>query len=194
MKPSELSDRLVGAIAFPITPFRRSADFAIDEGAFRDHIDFIASSNISAMVVAGGTGEFFALDSEEIVRLGELAVDVVQNRMPIIAGVGRSVTEGRRLAHTLIEIGIDGILVMPPYYAMPDRASLLEYYAGIAAASPESGFVFYARDQVRLEIPMLHSLAEIPNFFDPGMNQEKVSSSCQPSFTRACATPSCWST
>jgi 5-dehydro-4-deoxyglucarate dehydratase len=164
MTSSELSERLVGAIAFPITPFQRNADLEIDESAFRDHIGFIANSGISAIVIAGGTGEFFALDSTEIIRLAELAVDVVQNRLPVIAGVGRSVTEGRRLARALIEIGIDGILVMPPYYAVPDRESLLEYYAGIASASSESGFVFYARDQVRLEIPILQGLAEIPNF------------------------------
>ena len=163
MKPDELSERLGGTIAFPITPFQRNADLAIDERAFREHIDFIASYDISALVIAGGTGEFFALDSLEIIRLAQLAVEVVQNRMPIVAGVGRSVAEGRRLAGTLSEIGIDGMLMMPPYYAMPDGNGLVEYYARIASGAPETGFVFYARDHVRLELPTLHALARVPN-------------------------------
>ncbi len=163
MDPTDLRASLRGVIAFPITPFERNAELSIDSGAFCEHIEFLTSSGVAALVIAGGTGEFFSLSSEEIVRLAELALEVGQQRVPIIAGVGHSVAEGRRVARALEERGIDGLLLMPPYYASPDLDSLPNYYTLIAAAVPKVGCIFYARDHVRLDTDTLDVLAEVPN-------------------------------
>ena len=163
MTPSELRERLRGAIAFPITPFRRDENLTIDEGAFREHIDFVSASGISAVVIAGGTGEFFSLEPQEIIRLAELSVDVVGQRVPVVVGVGRNVREGSHVARELSGVGIAGMLLMPPYYAAPDRESLVAYYKGIASASPDIGVIFYARDQVRLDAHTLEALSETSN-------------------------------
>jgi 5-dehydro-4-deoxyglucarate dehydratase len=163
MRVNELSERLVGAIAFPITPFERSAGLPIDEDAFREHIEFVAASGVAALVVAGGTGEFFSLEPREIIRLARLATDVVGNRVPIVVGVGRNVAEGRQLARELRNVEVDGLLLMPPYYSAPDRESLVGYYASIAGAVPDTSCVFYARDHVRLDVDLLHALAETQN-------------------------------
>lgn len=163
MNAPSLGEYLQGVIAFPITPFRRDATLTIDDEAFNAHIEFIAGSGVTAIVVAGGTGEFFSLDPDEVIHLTRLAARIAHGRILVITGVGRSVAEGRRLAPALLDAGADGMLLMPPYYATPDSEALVRYYEGIAAAVPSTGLIFYARDAARLEVTTLEALAKVPN-------------------------------
>lgn len=163
MRPPELSDRVLGVIAFPITPFHRDAAMEIDWQAFRDHVAFLGSSGISAVVVAGGTGEFFALAADEIVRMTRAAAEVIHGTIPIIASIGHSVAEARPLARAVVEAGADGLLIMPPYYTTRDAGALGTYYLGIAEVAPDTGFIIYARDHASMDASLLYAIAHAPN-------------------------------
>jgi 5-dehydro-4-deoxyglucarate dehydratase len=163
MHPTELADRLAGVIGFPITPFRADAEMTIDVPAFRDHVDGLADGGLAAMVVAGGTGEFFSLTPHEIADLAREALAAADGRVPILVGVGHGAAIGRELAKELEAIGVDGLLLMPPYYPTPDPATLADYYATIAGAAPGTGVVVYSRDHARLDIPALQDMSRIDN-------------------------------
>jgi 5-dehydro-4-deoxyglucarate dehydratase len=163
MEPRELAQHLGGTIAFPITPFHDDERLSVDWDGFRTHVDYLSSAELSALVVAGGTGEFFSLDDAEILRLGGEAVKAAHGRVPIIVGVGRGSAEASRLAMALAEAGVDGLLLMPPAYATPDPDALIAYYRTIASSVADVGCIVYFRDQVRLELTTLHGVARLPN-------------------------------
>ncbi len=159
----ELAERLTGVVAFPITPFRRDESLDVDWDAFRVHVDFLAGAGVSALVVAGGTGEFYSLRAEEVIALARAAVKVAARRLPVLVAVGGVAAEARRAARAVAATGADGALVMPPAYATPDPEALAEYYRAVAAAAPDLGLAVYFRDHVALEVATLRRLAQLPN-------------------------------
>lgn len=162
MNAAELRDRLSGMIAFAVTPFDRRNALSVDWRAFSDHIEFLAASGTSAIVVAGGTGEFFSLSPAEILKAAKTAAEIVSSRVPVLVGIGHGISEACRVARAAADIGVDGLLLMPPYYATPDRDALGAYYREICASATEVGVVVYARDHVSLDIALVESLAELP--------------------------------
>jgi 5-dehydro-4-deoxyglucarate dehydratase len=163
LQPSELADVLHGPVAFSVTPFRRGRVMPIDWPSFRDHVDRLAGSGLSALVVGAGMGEFSALAPAEINALCRGAMDVVRGRVPVIGSVGLGTGIGRRLAAALGGAGIDGLLVLPPAYATPDGEGLVRYYRVLAQAAPRTGFAVYCRDHVPLSVELLERLAPIEN-------------------------------
>src|SRR3954447_13015836 len=120
LQPAELAAELHGPVAFAMTPFRRARTLPIDWPAFRDHVDRLAGSGLSALVVAAGTGEFSALAPAEIIALCRSAMDVAHGRLPVIGSVGLGAGIGRRRAGGLAGAGMDGLRALPPAYTTPD--------------------------------------------------------------------------
>ena len=162
-RASETASRLRGTIGFPVTPFETSDGQPIDWPAFREHVDAMAGSGLSAVVVAGGTGELFSLRRDEVVRLAREAVEVVAGRTVVVVGVGSGAAHGGELAIAARDAGADAVLVLPPYYPTPDREGLVAYYAQIAAAVPELAVVPYSRGAARITPDVLERLAAAPN-------------------------------
>ncbi|MFN2519636.1 MAG: dihydrodipicolinate synthase family protein [Candidatus Limnocylindria bacterium] len=160
MRPDELSGRLRGALAFPITPF--DSALRIDETGFRWNIERLAASPVAALVVAGGTGEFHALDPGEIHTLSRIAVETSAGRKPVIVGVGGNATTASLLARRCEAAGADGLLLMPPSYGRAEDDGLFAYYEAIAS-SVGIGVFPYARDNALLSPALVARLARIPN-------------------------------
>jgi 5-dehydro-4-deoxyglucarate dehydratase len=160
MEPNELRSKLNGVIAFPTTPFKD--DLSLDLPGFRDNLTKLVEHPISAVVVAGGTGELFSLTPAEYQRVIELSVHAVEGRLPVIAGVGF----GQRLAVEMAQIaenaGVDGVLIFPPYYPNADDEGLLEYYRAIGESS-RLGMLIYSRDWVSFTPAMVDRLTSIKN-------------------------------
>ncbi len=160
MRPQELSDRLRGTLAFPVTPFDTA--LRIDEAGFRENLERLASSSVAALVVAGGTGEFHALDPQEIEALCRVAVAVCAGRMPVVVGVGGNAKVSSALAERCEAAGADGLLMMPPSYGRAEDDGLFAYYEAIAT-SVSIGVFPYARDHAVLSPALVARLARIDN-------------------------------
>ncbi|MEZ4829056.1 MAG: 5-dehydro-4-deoxyglucarate dehydratase [Bacteroidia bacterium] len=102
-----------GLLSFPVTDFDSTGSF--DPEGYMARLKWFMSKDISAVFVAGGTGEFFSLTEDECRRIVELAVPVAGGRMPVISSVGRSVSEAVTFARIASDAGIDALLLMPPY-------------------------------------------------------------------------------
>src|SRR5215468_3744577 len=158
----DLRRGLAGAIAFPITPFR--ADGSVDLKGVRANAEWLpVGDHIAAIVAPSGTGEFFGLSPDECAAVTRATVEAVNHRVPVIAGVGINASIGADLARRAEAAGADGILIMPPYYALPDAHGLVAYCQEIAEAT-RLGVMPYARDAAAFTPEILDELTRsVPN-------------------------------
>lgn len=161
MHPTTLRNKLYGVIAFPITPFRE--DLSLDLPGLHHNLSKLLEHPICALVAAGGTGEMYSLTPPEYTRVIELTTLAVEDRVPVIAGVGFNHRLGIEMAQAAEKAGADGILVFPPYYPHADDEGLFEYYRSIAAAT-KLGVLIYSRDWAIFTPSMVERLTSIPNF------------------------------
>jgi 5-dehydro-4-deoxyglucarate dehydratase len=159
MHPNTLRNKLSGVIAFPITPFKE--DLSLDLPALHQNLTSLLNYQISAIVAAGGTGEMYSLTAAEYTRVIELTALAVEDRVPVIAGVGFGQRLAIEMAQTAEKAGADGVLVFPPYYQQAEDDGLFEYYRGIGAAT-KLGMLIYSRDWTNFSPAMVERLASIP--------------------------------
>jgi len=124
--------RFQGSLVALATPFR---DGELDLQAFRGLIDWHASSGTDGLVVAGTTGEGATLTEEERERVFVAAVEGARGRMPVIAGVGTNSTRTTvEYARAAERCGVDGLLVVTPYYNKPTPRGLVLHFGAVAEA------------------------------------------------------------
>jgi 5-dehydro-4-deoxyglucarate dehydratase len=159
MTPSALKARLTGVIAFPVTPFLTDASLDVD--GLRRNVEALAAHPFCGLVAAGGTGELYSLSDAEHRQVVDTCVQVVGDRMPVIAGVGGSIALACDQARQAAAAGAAGILALPPYYPDADETGLLAYYRNIGA-STTLGLLVYSRDWVNPGPAFVERLADIP--------------------------------
>ena len=121
-----------GAIVAIVTPFK---DGKVDENALRELIEFQIESGTDGIVPCGTTGEIATLSHEEHDRVIEITVVAVRKRVPVIAGTGSNNTaEAIRLTRHAYEAGVDGTLLVTPYYNKPTQEGLFQHYKAVAEA------------------------------------------------------------
>lgn len=120
-----------GCASAIVTPFNEEDNIDFDE--FRKLVEFQIANGINAIVVCGTTGEAATLSEEEKHELIKYCVKEVNNRIPVIAGVGsnntKTVIENVKFAES---IGVDGLLIVTPYYNKTTQKGLIEHYKIIA--------------------------------------------------------------
>jgi len=159
MHPSTLRNKLSGVIAFPTTPFKE--DLSLDLPALHENLTSLLQYSISALVAAGGTGEMYSLTPAEYTRVIELTALAVEDRVPVIAGVGFGQRLAIEMAQAAEKAGADGILAFPPYYQHAEDEGLFEYYRAIGAAT-RLGLIIYSRDWATFSPAMVERLTAIP--------------------------------
>ncbi|HEX5966733.1 MAG TPA: 5-dehydro-4-deoxyglucarate dehydratase [Pyrinomonadaceae bacterium] len=159
MHPNTLREKLYGVIAFPVTPFKDN--LALDLPGLHNNLTKLLEHPISAVVAAGGTGEMYSLTPAEYSRVIELTTHAIEDRIPVIAGVGFGQRLAIEMAQAAEKAGADGILVFPPYYPQAEDDGLFEYYRSIAAAT-SLGMVIYSRDWATFTPEMVERLTSIP--------------------------------
>ena len=88
------------------------------------------------LVVAGTTGESPTLTTEEKVALFKFVVEVAEGRVPVIAGTGSNNTRASiNLTRLAEETGVDGIMLVTPYYNKPSQEGLFQHFKIIAEAT-----------------------------------------------------------
>ena len=160
MHPNTLRNKLSGVIAFPVTPFKD--DLSLDLPGLHENLNKLLEYPVSAIVAAGSTGEMYSLTPAEYLRVIELTALAVEDRVPVIAGVGFGQRLGVEMAQAAEKAGADGLLVFPPYYAEADEEGLFEYYRSIARAT-RLGMIVYSRDWASFTPAMVERLTSLPN-------------------------------
>ena len=147
-----------------VTPFR--PDGSIDLDAFRSLAGFLLDNGSDGIVVAGTTGEAPTLSDEERLALFEAAVDMVGDRGTVVAGTGTySTAHSIHLTEQAHELGVDGFLVVTPYYSKPPQRGIVAHVEAIAGAT-DRPIVFYdipSRVVVDAEPGTISRLADIEN-------------------------------
>jgi 4-hydroxy-tetrahydrodipicolinate synthase len=121
-----------GSLVAIVTPFRKGK---IDEQAFGALIEWQIANGTNGIVPCGTTGESATLSHEEHKRVVELTVEVVNRRVPVIAGTGSNSTdEAIALTRHAKQAGADGALLITPYYNKPTQEGLYRHYKAVAEA------------------------------------------------------------
>ena len=116
-----------------VTPF--TADGEVDWADVERHVDDVISSGADGIVVTGTTGETSTLTDAEKLRLVRTAKEVAGGRAKIITGGGSNET-AHAIEHYRAsqDAGVDGIMVVTPYYNKPTQAGILTHFRMIADA------------------------------------------------------------
>ena len=145
------------------TPFK--SDLSLDLERFRALASHLVDNGSDGLVVTGTTGESPTLSDEERFSLYEAAVDEVGDRATIVAGTGTYSTEHSvHLTSRADEIGVDGFLVVTPYYNKPPVRGIVEHFKAVAAVSDRPLVVYNipSRVALNLETAAIAQLAELP--------------------------------
>lgn len=123
-------------------------------------------AGITACVIAGTTGEAPTLTDEEKLELFRRAKAIVGGNMKIIAGTGTNSTEHTvDLSREATQCGVDGLLVVAPYYNRPTESGLIAHYIAVAHATDLPVIVYNVPSRTAVDIPITayQALARIPN-------------------------------
>jgi len=151
-----------GTFTAMVTPFR---DGALDEAAVRA----LALRQVEAgngMVPCGTTGETPTLSEEEHLRVVELTVEAAAGRVPVVAGAGSHGTDRTlALSARCADLGVDGLMLVCPYYNKPTQAGLEAHFRAVAEAVdlPVMLYNVPGRTGVDLAARTALRLAEVPN-------------------------------
>lgn len=151
-----------GAASALITPLNEQG---VDYPKFKKVIDWQIEKGISALVIAGTSGEASTLTDEEHRQVLKFAVDTVAGRVPVIAGTGSNDTAyAIDLTKYACEIGCDAMLVVTPYYNKATQNGLIKMFTAIADASTKPIILYNvpSRTGVNIEPATYAALAEHP--------------------------------
>lgn len=123
-----------GSMVALVTPMRNNQ---IDLEHFEELIIRHIDAGTHGIIVAGTTGESGTLSHVEKLTLVKKAVELARDRLPIIAGIACNATqECITQAREMMELGVDGVLIMTPFYIKPTQEGLYRHYSQIAHAVP----------------------------------------------------------
>lgn len=145
-----------------VTPFR--ADGSLDLDSFRALARYLVDNGSDGLVVTGTTGESPTLSDKEREELWAAAVEEVGDRATVVAGTGTYATEHSvHLTERAHELGVDGFLVVTPYYNKPPPRGTVEHFKAIAAVSDRPIVVYNipGRVVINLETETIAELGEI---------------------------------
>lgn len=147
-----------------VTPFDDALNVDYDKTS--QLLDHLIETGTDAVVVAGTTGESPTLSKDEKVALFKHVVDYVDGRIPVIAGTGCNNTkESISLTKEAEAVGVDGIMLVIPYYNKPSQAGLYAHFSRIAEETklPVMLYNIPGRSGVNLEAKTTIELAKIEN-------------------------------
>jgi 4-hydroxy-tetrahydrodipicolinate synthase len=153
--------RIVTAMATPFT-----SDGQLDIAGLERLIDHLIDTGTTCILAAGTTGESPTLTHAEKLRLFEHTVRHVAGRVPVMAGTGGNDTAASiELSREAERLGVDGLLLVTPYYNKPSQEGLYRHFAAIAEAVslPIMLYNVPGRTAVNIDVGTVLRLAEIPN-------------------------------
>lgn len=145
-----------------ITPFNQEGQ--IDWKGLEACIERLVTTGTDAIVVAGTTAESPTLSHQEKLELIRFTKVAVNGKVKVLAGTGSNNTaESIALSKEATEIGIDGLMIVAPYYNKPSQEGLFQHFKSIAGATdlPLMVYNIPGRTGVNLSVDTMCRLAEI---------------------------------
>ena len=146
-----------------VTPLTASG---VDYDQLGRLIDWQIQEGINGLVICGTTGEASTLTDEEHKAVIGYAVKRAEGRVPIIAGTGSNDTDyAIELTKTACEMGVDGVLVVTPYYNKATQNGLVRMFSAVAdaATAPVILYNVPSRTGVNIAPKTVATLADHPN-------------------------------
>lgn len=131
-----LTETLRGTGVALVTPF--NTDGSIDFTALENLIDHVIGGKVEYIVTLGTTGETPTLSKKEKISIVEFTIDKVNNRVPVVVGIGGNNTA--ELVEDLKSFPLDkavAVLSASPYYNKPSQEGIYQHYKVLAEASPK---------------------------------------------------------
>lgn len=147
-----------------VTPFNQNGE--VDFNATRRLVDYLIDNGTDALVVAGTTGESPTLTTDEKIALFKFVVGAAKGRVPVIAGTGSNNTRASiSLTKQAEEAGVDGIMLVTPYYNKPSQEGMYQHFKAIAEATslPIMLYNIPGRSVVNLSAETIVRLSQIKN-------------------------------
>lgn len=155
----------IGPIATAmVTPFQ--IDGSINYTVTELLIEHLLSTGTDSLVVCGTTGESPTLTMEEKLEFIKFVVEKVNKRVPVIAGTGSNSTAASiDLSIKAEALGVDGLMIVTPYYNKPNQRGLIAHYEAIANETilPIIIYNIPSRSVINMELDTLVALSEIPS-------------------------------
>jgi 4-hydroxy-tetrahydrodipicolinate synthase len=147
-----------------VTPFDHNGE--IDFKATEALVNYLIANGTEGLVVAGTTGESPTLTTEEKIELFKCVVKAAAGRVPVIAGTGSNNTKASiSLTKLAEETGVDGVMLVAPYYNKPSQEGLYQHFKTIAESTslPVMLYNIPGRSVVNISVETIVRLSEIPN-------------------------------
>jgi 4-hydroxy-tetrahydrodipicolinate synthase len=147
-----------------VTPFEK--DFSVNFDLAGKLARYLVQSGSDGLVVSGTTGESPTLSSEEKIELFRVIVEEVGGEATVIAGTGSYDTAGSvNLTRAAERVGVDGLLLVAPYYNKPSQEGLYQHYKAVAKSInlPVMLYNIPGRTGVNVSPETVARLAEIDN-------------------------------
>ena len=155
----------IGPIATAmVTPFQ--IDGSINYTVTELLIEHLLSTGTDSLVVCGTTGESPTLRMEEKLKFIKFVVEKVNKRVPVIAGTGSNSTAASiDLSIKAEALGVDGLMIVTPYYNKPNQRGLIAHYEAIAKETilPIIIYNIPSRSVINMELDTLVALSEVPS-------------------------------
>lgn len=117
-----------------VTPF--NADGSVNYAAGADFADWLLANGSDGLVIEGSTGEAATMDMDEKIKFMQTIVARVNGRAKIVAGAGTNCTASTiDLVKKMEACGVDGVLVVGPYYNKPTQEGYYQHFAAVAKAT-----------------------------------------------------------
>jgi len=152
-----------GSIVAIVTPFSNGK---FDEKTMADLIEFHIANGTHGIVPCGTTGESATLTPEEHERVVAITVEVVNKRIPVIAGTGSNSTdEAITFTKHAKAVGADGALLITPYYNKPTQEGLFRHFEAVAKAVdlPQILYNIPGRTSINMLPATTARLSQIPS-------------------------------
>ncbi|MBB4823877.1 4-hydroxy-tetrahydrodipicolinate synthase [Sporosarcina luteola] len=147
-----------------VTPFSQAGN--IDYDRTEKLIEHLIQSGTDSLIVCGTTGESPTLSHTEKANLLKFSVDIVKQRIPVIAGTGTfNTAETVYLTKQAERLGADGIMLVAPYYNKPDQKGMIAHFSYIASETtlPIMLYNIPGRSAVNMNADTVIELANIKN-------------------------------
>ncbi|MEU3220069.1 dihydrodipicolinate synthase family protein [Streptomyces sp. NPDC006971] len=153
-----------GYIPAITTPFTR--DGALDTDALHVQVAWLADEGIQGAILAGTSGEWFSLSTKERADLFAAGAEHRSGAFPVL-GACNAFTPNEAIAHARAAqtAGLDGILLTPPPYIVPNRREIVAFYQAVSDATdiPMTVYNWPRGCVVDMDVDLLAELAQIEN-------------------------------
>lgn len=144
-------NRLKGAFTALVTPFTSTGD--IDWPAFDALIDRQLQAGITGLVPVGTTGEAATLTNSEAEAVVSRTVERAKGKAYVLAGTGsNSTAKTLEATRRATDLGVDGVLVVTPYYNKPSQQGLIQHFGAVAEATTADVMLYSVPGRAGVEI------------------------------------------